>query len=283
MLGTKFWQSRRWQAKGFGPLPIDLKGETVNTPILELVQCHGSVRGYQDKPVPGDLVEAIVAAGQRASTSNNLQSYSVVVVRDQERKAQLAELCGGQQQIYQAPVFLVWCADLARLGRVCQMQGYEQAPAHLEDFLVGAVDVALAMENAALTAESLGLGMCCIGTIRYNLRPVIELLELPRLVVPISGMTLGWSSAKPLIRPRLPLQAVLHGESYDTTAEREYLETYDRAMMETGIYDGRQLQVPGVEKEMEGYGWLEHSARRASHPMRTDLPNILREQGFEIK
>jgi FMN reductase (NADPH) len=255
----------------------------MSTPTIELMHGHWSVRDYRDEPVLADQIEAVLAAGQRASTSSNLQTYSVVVVQDPDRKARLAELCGSQEQIYQAPVFLAWCADLARLGRVCQMRGYEQANGYVEDFLVGVMDAALAMQNAALAAESLGLGICYIGAIRNNPREVIELLGLPRLVFPVSGMTLGWPVAEPFIRPRLPLEAVLHWERYDTAGEAEALEAYDQAMIETGIYQGRQVPVPGIEEEMEAYGWLEHSARRASRPVRTHLRENLHRQGFELK
>ena len=255
----------------------------MSTPTIELMYDHWSLRDYRDEAVPDDVIETIVAAGQRASTSSNLQTYSVVAIRDPDRKERLAELCGGQRQVYQAPVFLAWCADLARLGRVCQMRGYEHASGYVEDFLLGVMDAALAMQNAALAAESLGLGICYIGAIRNNPRQVIELLGLPRLVFPVSGMTVGWPAAEPFIRPRLPLEAVLHWEWYDTAAEAEALEAYDQAMIETGIYQGRQVRVPGAQEEMEAYGWLEHSARRASRPVRTHLREILNSQGFALK
>jgi FMN reductase (NADPH) len=255
----------------------------MSTPTIEQIHQHWSVRAYKPDPVPDEMVEGIVAAGQRASTSSNLQTYSVVAVTEPDRIARLAELCGDQRQIRQAPAFLAWCADRARLDRVCRMRGYEQEAGYVENFLVAAVDAALAMQNAALAAESLGLGMCYIGAIRNHPAEVIELLELPKLVFPISGMTLGWPAAEPFIRPRLPLGAVLHWQRYDTAGEEEALETYDRAMIETGIYRGRQVPVPGREGEVEDYGWLEHSARRACRPVRTGLCDVLRQQGFELK
>jgi FMN reductase (NADPH) len=154
---------------------------------------------------------------------------------------------------------------------------------YVENFLVAAVDAALAMQTATLAAESLGLGMCYIGAIRNAPDQVIELLGLPPLVFPISGMTLGWPAIEPSVRPRLALGTVLHWEKYDLSGELEALQKYDRAMIETGIYKGRQVQVPGIEGEVEDYGWLEHSARRASTPARTGLHNSLEKQGFELK
>jgi FMN reductase (NADPH) len=255
----------------------------MSTPTIEQIDRHYSVREYEADPVPAQLVECIVAAGQRASTSSNLQTYSVVVVTDAEKIARLAEFCGDQKQIHQAPVFLAWCADLSRLDRVCQRRGYEQVTTFVESFLVAAMDAALAMQNAALAAESLGLGMCYIGAIRNQPKKVIELLELPRLVFPISGMTLGWPATEPFIRPRLPLSAVLHWERYGVEGEQEALAAYDQAMIETGIYHGRQVPARGRNGQMENYSWQEHSARRVSKPVRSGLRQVLHQQGFELK
>lgn len=255
----------------------------MNTATIEQMYEHYSVRHYKPDPVPVELIERIVSAGQRASTSSNLQVYSVVVVRDAGMRADLAELCGRQKQVIQAPVFLAWCADLSRLDRICERRGYEQVTDYVESFLVAAVDATLAMQNAALAAESLGLGFCYIGAIRNQPAAVIDLLALPRLVFPVCGMTLGWPAVEPFIRPRLPLDAVLHWETYDIVGEEEALEAYDRAMIETGIYKGRQVPVPGVDGEVEDYGWQEHSARRVSKPMRTGLGRVIRGQGFGLE
>jgi FMN reductase (NADPH) len=253
----------------------------MNTPTIQQIFRHASVRRYKPEPVSTHVVEAIVAAAQRSSTSSNLQTYSVIAVTDGDKKARIAELSGNQRHIRQAPVFLAWCADLSRLDRVCEMRGYQQVTSYVESFLVAAVDAAIAMQTAALAAESMGLGMCYIGAIRNHSKEMIALLRLPKLVFPISGMTLGWPAVEPMIRPRLPLEAVLHWESYDSSQESAALEAYDRAMIETGIYRGRQVAVPGGGQD-EDYGWLEHSARRASSPVRTDLRQVLRQQGFDL-
>ena len=255
----------------------------MSTPTIEQIHKHYSVRRYRPDPLPAGMVETVVAAGQRASTSSNLQTYSVVAVTVEETRTRLAELCGNQKQVAQAPVFLAWCADLSRLERVCQLRGYEAVLDYVEHFLVAAVDAAVAAQTAALAAESLGLGICYLGAIRNEPQAVIQLLELPRLVFPISGMTLGWPAAEPFIRPRLSLEAVLHWERYDAGGEPEALAAYDRAMIETGIYRGRQVPVPGVQGEVEDYGWLEHSARRVSKPVRTHLRRVLQKQGFRLE
>lgn len=254
----------------------------MENPTIDLIHAHASCRHYKADPLPASVIEAILAAGQRASTSSNLQTYSVVAVTEAARRERLAELCGNQQHIADAPVFLAFCADLARLERVCQLRGYTQITEYTENFLIAAVDAALIAQNAALAAESLGLGICYIGSIRNNPQEVIELLGLPRLTFPITGMTAGWPAAGPRLRPRLPLKAVLHWEKYDCSGEDAALREYDRAMVATGIYKGRQVPVPGKEGEMEDYGWMEHSARRVSQTVRTGLRAVLEKQGFTL-
>lgn len=254
----------------------------MTNPTLELIHAHGSVRRYKPDPVPASVVETIIAAAQRASTSSNMQTYSVVAVTAEETRIQLAELCGGQEHIAKAPVFLAWCADRYRLEQLNQMRRYEHNAEYLEEFLVAAVDAAIAAQTAALAAESLGLGICYIGGIRNKSTSVIEILGLPKHVFPISGMTLGYPEQSPLIRPRLPQEAILHWERYNPEQESA-LRTYDQTMIETGIYKNRQVDAPGAPGEMEAYGWLEHTARRTSQPKRTELFAAVQAQGFGLK
>lgn len=255
----------------------------MTTPTIEQLYQHRSVRSYRPDPVAPELVETIIAAAQRSATSSNLQMYSVVAVTDAAKRARVMELCNNQAHIAQAPVFLAWCADLSRLDRVCERRGYTQVTEYVESFLVAAMDASILMQTAAVAAESLGLGTCYIGAIRNHPLQVVELLSLPRLTFPLCGMTLGWPAATPMLRPRLPTQAILHWERYDASDEEQHLLAYDRTMIETGIYDGRQVAVPGVEGKMEDYGWMEHSARRVSQAFRTHLRAELAAQGFDLK
>ncbi|HSB72249.1 MAG TPA: NADPH-dependent oxidoreductase [Candidatus Methylomirabilis sp.] len=252
------------------------------TPTIDLMHRHASVRRFKADPVPAELIETIVAAAQRASTSSNLQLVSVVAVTEAAKRARLAEICG-QEHVAQAPAVLVWCADLSRLDRACELRGYRQVTEYVENFLVCTLDIGIAAQNGALAAESLGLGMCYLGSIRNHVPGVIDLLMLPRLVFPVVGMVLGWPAVPGTVRPRLPIAAVLHRETYDPAPKDAALHEYDRTMIATGIYEGRQVGVPGKSGEVEEYGWLEHSARRVSQAARTDLRLALKRQGFPLE
>jgi nitroreductase len=255
----------------------------MGNPTIDLIHSHSSVRQYKPDPLPSSMVEMIISAAQCASTSSNLQAYSVVAVTDLSTRTKLSELCGSQGHILEAPVFLSWCADLARLDLVCKMRGYTQVAEYTENFLIAAVDAALAAQNAALAAESLGLGICYIGSIRNNSTEIIELLKLPKHTFPITGMTLGWPEKPQTTKPRLPLRSVLHWESYNLEAQEESLHAYDSTMISTGIYKGRKVAVPGKPEEMEDFGWTEQSAQRVSVAVRTGLRSALEKQGLCIK
>jgi FMN reductase (NADPH) len=244
---------------------------------------HASVRAYSDEPVPDEHVRAIVSAAQRAATSSNLQTWTAIAVTQADLRRELSELCGNQAHVAAAPLVIVWCADLHRLERVCEMRGYSQVSEYTENFMVAVVDTGIAAQNGALAAESLGLGTCYIGAIRNDPQAVIELLGMPHLTFPVAGMTIGWPAARSEPKPRLPTDAVLYWDRYQDDDVAPLLHEYDRTMIASGIYSGRQVPVPGREGELEDYGWLEHSARRVSQAHRLGLGDALRRQGFALK
>ncbi len=254
----------------------------MDSPTLDLILAHASVRRYKPDPIPAPLVETLVRAGQRASTSSNMQTYSVVATTNKEKRLALSKIAGGQKHVAQAPLFLTWCADRFRLERACELRGYTQNIGTMENFLVAAVDAAIAAQNTALAAESLGLGICYIGAIRSDPAAIIKLLKLPKGVFPITGMTIGYPATETHTRPRLPQKSILHWETYQQNQD-ESLLAYDQAMIKTGIYKNRQVPIPEKEGETESYGWMEHTARRVSQEIRSNLRAEIEKQGFGLR
>lgn len=207
-------------------------GEAWNGVLANLLG-HRSVRAYRPDVLPARTVETLVAAAQSAASSSNLQTWSVLVVEDQERKARLAGFAGGQKHIVEAPLFLVWLADLSRAGRLAKRSTHPDEGLHfLETFIVAVVDAALAAQNATVAAESFGLGMVYIGALRNNPEEVARILKLPPNVVAAFGMCVGKADpARPAhVKPRLPQRVVLHREHYDTSLPQEALDSYDTTL-----------------------------------------------------
>jgi len=283
--------------------------ELINA-VIEQLTSHASVRSYRPDPLPQGVLEVLITAAQSASTSSNLQSYSIIAVEDAERRRVLAELTRNQH-VADAPLFLVFCPDLHRLERVCQRQGHPFADRRMDMFLQAVVDASLAAQNAAVAAESLGLGICMIGGIRNNLAKVAELLRLPRRTFALVGMTVGYPATPGKVRHRLPIDVILHREVYSDENLEEGLRRYDEVTAQSGIYAGRQMALSAAAPKAAAsgtgatgpaasapeqakaqadpdaprpYGWSEHTARRMARPNadRANLKEQLEALGWEF-
>lgn len=200
--------------------------------VLDLLYRHRSVRRFTGEEVDDATVTAIVAAAQSAATSSNQQAWSVVEIRDPERRARAAELAGQQQFIREAAVFLVFVADWSRAIGVAAAHGTtSDAVGYIESTLVGFVDAALAAQNAVVAAESLGLGTVYVSSVRNAPLELSELLELPEGVFPVVGLAIGHPDpADPAdVKPRLPQQVVRHRETY-RAASPDDLAGYDEVV-----------------------------------------------------
>jgi nitroreductase len=200
---------------------------------IELLLSHRSVRGFLSDPLPPGTLEALVAAAQSASSSSNVQAWTVIAVENPETKAALAKVAGGQKHMEECPLLLVWCADLSRTKEMGKRHSYPtDATEFLESFIVSVVDAALAAQNATVAAESFGLGMVYIGALRNNPEESARILKLPDHVVAAFGMCVGYPDpARPYnVKPRLPQRVVLHRDQYDRSLPQEALDSYDATL-----------------------------------------------------
>lgn len=246
--------------------------------IIKQLQSHRSIRKFKPDPVTEEQLSLILASAQAVSTSSNIQAYSVVGIRKEETKRQFADLAGGQKHIEEAPLFLVWCADLNRLQTAIRLhEGTEDfvPEQNVETFLLATIDATLAAQNATVAAESLGLGMVYIGGIRNDPKRAAELLNLPQLVYPVFGMCLGIPDQEPDTRPRLPKAAIYHEEVYDDSAFADSIRTYNET---TGRYYASRS---GGSKDT--YWSKEMSSRFRKERLRHHLHGFIEGQGFRFK
>ena len=196
--------------------------------VMNTLLSHRSIRSYKNKTIEDDKMEQIVKAIQAAPSWINGQQVSIIAIKDPVKKKKFAELCGGQKHIEEAPVFLVFCSDFYRAYLASKLEQTPFAvPENMDTLLVGATDVGIALEAAITASESLGLGTVCIGGIRRNLDEVIKELNLPPYVLPISGLCVGYPADDPGLKPRLPVQAVYHTETYQHDLQAE-IESYNQ-------------------------------------------------------
>jgi len=241
--------------------------------VLQLLQSHTTIRDYEPTPIADDELREMIHAAQHAASSNFAQAYSVIHITDQEKINKLASLTNNKRQILSAPVVLLFCADFNRLKQACFKHDVTLADHNLENFIVTTVDTALFAQNFVVAAESRGYGICYIGGARNNPKEISELVDLPDQVFPLFGMTVGVPAEEQQVKPRLPVDAILHENSYDAKKYSHILNTYDETM-ET--YYKKRLTN---NKETN---WTKTMAEFLKNPRREHMHEFIRSRGFDI-
>lgn len=242
--------------------------------VIELLKKHVSVRQFTTQPVSDELLTEIITAGQQASTSNHIQAYTIIRVKDKNKRKAIAKLAGNQAWVEESPIFLVFCADLNRLGKACRMNHKRFESGYTENFILATVDTSLAAQNIMIAAEAEGLGGVYIGALRNNPEDVCELLNLPHNVYPVFGMCLGYPAVRNGGKPRLPLSLVFKEDSYTVEGDEEALKDYDNRIKE--YYSKR---THGVRSNT----WTEGMSSFLKDKQRPHMREFLKTKGFEMK
>jgi len=238
--------------------------------ILELMQSRSSVRKYvRDKDISQSHQDRIVQSAQMSSSSYNLQTYSIIAVRDETLRREVARLSGEQWFICDASLFWIFCVDLYKMKYVTDQAGYDYYQSKfLESTLMATIDTALAAQTAAIEAEALGYGICMIGGVRNHVDQLVSILELPKKVFPLVGLCIGYPESRNPAKPRLPVAGIMMTDRYDRASVESAIDSYDEDMHLSGIYDGRTFPADEVKivrpPSKDRYGWVQHSGRRAS-------------------
>lgn len=246
---------------------------------LQTLLRHRSVRAFLPTPLADGTLETLVAAAQSAPTSSNIQAWSVVAVEDPERKARLSLIAGDQRHINEAPLFLVWVADLARAAHIADQRGVTLEGADFtESFLLASLDAALAAQNALVAAESLGLGTVYIGALRNNPEAVAAELGLEERAYAVFGLVVGHPDPdRPAaVNPRLPQSVVLHRERYGLAGQTEAIARHDRHI---AAFRGEQRLSPQSWSDLAVDRLRSVEALKGRHLLRETLARL----GFQLR
>ncbi|WP_283130541.1 oxygen-insensitive NADPH nitroreductase [Enterovibrio norvegicus] len=237
--------------------------------VINTLLAHRSIRKFNDQPISDEQRNAILDCARAASTSSFIQCTSVIRVVDKEKRRLLAEYAGRQAYVADAAEFFVWCADFNRHLQIKP----DAKVGYAEQTLIGAVDGALAAQNALAAAESLGLGGVYIGGLRNNPEKVSDLLGLPMHVIPLFGLCLGYPEQDPEVKPRLPSSLYVHEDTYQPM-DTNTLDAYDQTVRE--YYRTRT----GGNKEMS---WSEQVSGSLDKEARPFMKVFLESKGFSTR
>jgi len=194
--------------------------------ISDILSNRRTIRKYSTESVDDKLLSDILAMGCRTSTTGNMQVYSIIITKDEGKKKELAPLHFNQKMITEAPVVLTFCADFNRFNKWCRLRNADPGYDNFLSFMTAAIDALLFAQTVCIAAESKGLGICYLGTTTYTAEKIIEILKLPKSVVPVTSVTLGWPAEKPEQVDRLPLEAIIHYEVYNDYSDDSIASYY---------------------------------------------------------
>jgi nitroreductase len=195
-------------------------------PVIEQIHKHRSIRKFKPDPIPEELLTEIIEAGIRTSSSGNMQSYSIVITKDEAQRTRLLTPHLQQSMVIDAPALLTFCADFNRMRRWLRLSNAPDNFDNFFSFMVGAIDAILVSQTVALAAESRGLGLCYLGSTFANADQIGEILALPQNVVPVVGYSLGFPDEDPDLRDRLPARGIIHQETYQDYTDQDIQSIY---------------------------------------------------------
>lgn len=243
--------------------------------VIERILSHRSVRKFTDQRLTDEQIETIVRCSQAASTSSYIQAYTIIGVTDQEKKERLAEISGNQPYVAKNGHLFVFCADFHRHHLIGELENgdVEESLASTEKFMVAVIDAALAAQNAALAAESMGLGICYIGGLRNDLDRVCELLNVPKYVIPFFALVCGYPEKINEQKPRLPFSHIYHENEYpqDKTEYINQLKEYNEIVKDYYI-----RRTNGKRQDT----WTEQIVKMLERKSRMYMNEFVQKQGF---
>ncbi len=238
---------------------------------------HRSIRKYKPDTIPGEVMDRVLEAGSRASTTGNMQVYSMIITKDEEIRKQLWEAHFKQEMVLLAPVHITFCADFNRFNKWCRSRKAEPGYDNFLSFFTAAIDALLASQNVAVEAEANGLGICYLGTATYMADRIIDILGLPPGVVPVAALVMGYPDEEPGLTDRLPMEAVVHQEKY-----RDYQEDdIDRIYAEREASGLTQDLLEENQKETLAQVFTDNRYTRGDNiHFSKQFLEVIRRQGF---
>ncbi len=246
--------------------------------MIECMKKRRTIRQYTDQEIPENLLNELLEIASRASNTGNMQLYSVVVTRDKAGKEKLAPAHFNQPMITSAPVVLTFCADANRFVKWAEQRKAQAGFDNLQMFIAATIDAMLFAEAFAEAAEERGLGLCYLGTTAYNADQIIRILSLPKLVVPIVTITLGYPAEPlPAQSERLPIEAIRHTEQYVNYTPAS-IDAFYKEKEELPV-NQEFVRINHKETLAQVFTDLRYTKENNEH-FSDVLLNVLKEQGF---
>lgn len=244
---------------------------------MKTIETRRSIRKYSDKEISNEMLNRLLTMAARTQTMGNLQLYSVVVTRDKDMKEKLAPAHFNQPMVKGAPVVLTICADFRRTTVWAENRKATPGYDNLLSFINAASDALLYTQTLCNLAEEEGLGCCYLGTTVYMPQMIIDMLQLPSLVMPVATITMGWPDENPPLTDRLPTDSFVHNETYQDYTPQDIDRFY--AEKEALPENKHFVEVNGKETLAQVFTDCRYT-KKDNEAMSEGLLAALKRQGF---
>ena len=244
---------------------------------MKSIQNRTSIRKYSSREVSDELLNRLLEETERTPTMGNLQLYSVVITRSEEGKKALAPAHFNQPMVTGAPVVLTICADYRRTTLWAENRKAHPGYDNILSFMNAATDALLFTQTFCNLAEEEGLGTCFLGTTVYMPQMIIDTLKLPKLVMPVATITLGWPDEQPAQSERLPLRSIIHQETYEDYTPEKIDDFY--AEKENLEVNKEFVRINNVETLAQVFTDIRYT-KKDCEAMSTGFLEALKNQGF---
>lgn len=237
---------------------------------------HRTIREFEDRPVPEEILNQLIQVACRTATSNGMQACSVIRITDQAIKDELADICK-QEYVARMPEVWIFIADQYRNGQIAKEKNcHEESVRDMDRFFQAFTDACLMAQNVVTAAESIGLGTVYLGSILNDSKRVIELLNLPKLTFPALGLGFGYPNQNPQLKPRMDMKLRMFENGYRCFEDYlDLIKEYDEIMQT--YYDLRQ-----ANRRVDSFSDQVVTKLKNVNPVRQKIVNVIVGQGFDL-
>ncbi|MCJ7649823.1 MAG: nitroreductase family protein [Candidatus Lokiarchaeota archaeon] len=235
--------------------------------LYDLMVNRRSVRIFLDKEIPENVIEKLLDVANNAPSGGNIQPISIIIVKRKESREKLVKIIGAQPWVKNAPLSMIFCLDFHRVKRWATLSNTDFQGEHsLGHFLIGYADIMCAAQNVVMTAESLQLGSVYVGSIQGTMDEIREKFSIPKYVLPLMLLSIGYPKSKPEKMPKLEKNVIVHYEKYRTLNDDDIMKAYDNKYGDFDEDVDTYLEKANIEvleaNKQESGNWLKLVKKR---------------------
>ena len=235
--------------------------------LYDIMKRRRSVRYFKHEKIPEQILNELLDVANNAPSGGNIQPISIIVVETKESREELAKIVGYQPWVKNAPISMLFCIDYYRVKRwAAQSNTTFQGERLLSFFLIAYADIMCAAQNVVVLAESYGLGSVFVGSILQSIDKARDFFSIPKYVVPVMILSLGYPEYIPSYMPKLERNITIHKEKYHILSDDEIKKAYEQKYGDFDVDAETYLEKAYIEvveaDKQQDESWVEWAKDR---------------------